>query len=217
MPVPRALDDLPYAGSLEPHHGQLAADGYYDAVHLGNDEFDDCQAGHSRFIECAFTGVSFSGGTLRRSRFNDVWLHGTRWVGTDLAETAWTDATILSSVLAGVESFGAKLRRVVFSECKLNSVNFRTAVLQDVVFDNCVLRDVDWGEATLINVRFPGSTLERAQFAKATMKNVDFRGAPDLGVASGCDAMNGAVIDSGQLMQLAPMLAHTLGITVEDR
>jgi len=36
-------------------------------------------------------------------------------------------------------------------------------------------------------------------------------------VASGGDALSGAVIDTAQLMELAPLLTRTLGITVEDR
>ncbi len=36
-------------------------------------------------------------------------------------------------------------------------------------------------------------------------------------VASGGDAPSGALIDTGQLMELAPLLARTLGSTIEDR
>ncbi len=36
-------------------------------------------------------------------------------------------------------------------------------------------------------------------------------------MASGGDALSGAVIDTAQLMELAPLLTRTLGITVEDR
>ncbi|MET0418263.1 MAG: hypothetical protein ABW022_19800 [Actinoplanes sp.] len=49
------------------------------------------------------------------------------------------------------------------------------------------------------------------------MKKVDFRGARELDVAQGWDALRGAVIDSQQLAEAAPALAQTLGIVVKDR
>ena len=44
---------------------------------------------------------------------------------------------------------------------------------------------------------------------------MDLRGAA-LGITAGYDALRGATIDSLQLMALAPLLAHHLGITVKD-
>jgi hypothetical protein len=37
-----------------------------------------------------------------------------------------------------------------------------------------------------------------------------------LGIEAGYDALRGAIIDSGQLVDLAPALAQALGITVAD-
>jgi hypothetical protein len=44
---------------------------------------------------------------------------------------------------------------------------------------------------------------------------VDLRGA-DLGVSAGHDSLRGAVIDTGQLIELAPAVAQVLGIIVSD-
>jgi hypothetical protein len=44
---------------------------------------------------------------------------------------------------------------------------------------------------------------------------VDLRGAR-LGLSAGFDALRGAIIDSGQLVDLAPELAQSLGIIVSD-
>jgi len=123
------LADLPFAGALRPHQGGLALGEDYDCAHFDQVTFDGADAANSRFLECAFTQVSFQGGQLRRSRFTDVWLRDVRLTGTDLAETEWTDATLVASAAAGAEAFGARLRRVTFHGCKLDSVNFRDADL----------------------------------------------------------------------------------------
>jgi uncharacterized protein YjbI with pentapeptide repeats len=215
--VPRELADLPYASHLEPLRGELETEGTYDTLHADEREFQEPHAGGARFVECAFTSVAFEGGRMRRARFTDVWCHTVRWVGTDLAESGWMDATVVSGMLAGVQAFGATLRRVTFSHCKLDSVNWRSAALREVRFVDCLLRDVDFGEATLTEVSFPGSTLDGVHLRGARLSKVDLRGAASLGIADGVEALRGATIDHGQLLDLAPAFAQALGVTVTSR
>ncbi|SEO97644.1 pentapeptide repeat-containing protein [Actinacidiphila rubida] len=216
--VPEELADLPYADLLQSHTGPLAVEGDYDTVHFDGLAFPGGQAANgSRFLESAVTDCVFDDTDLRRSRFNDLWASGTRFTGVSLAETDWLDSSLTGCSLAGVEAFGAVLRRVVLRRCKLDSVNLRGAALHDVVFEDCVLRDVDFGEATLSGVTFPGSRLEQARFGRATATKVDLRGAVAIDLADGYDSLRGAVISSTQLLDLAPALAATLGIDVEDR
>ena len=110
---------------------------------------------------------------------------------------------------------GAQLRRVTFAGCKLDSVNFRDAALTDVTFDNCLLREVDFGSATLTRTVFTNSRLDRTDFSRVTLDRVDLRGA-ELGITITPDSLRGALITSAQLIAAAPLLAETLGITVDD-
>ncbi|MBQ0987939.1 pentapeptide repeat-containing protein [Streptomyces sp. F63] len=216
LPPPRDLGDLPYADYLEPFGGLLRPEAVHDTLHFDDSSFEDADSGSARFTECAFSSVTFTGGRLRRARFNDVWLHTARLVGTDLAETDWLDAEIVSGSLAGLEMFGAELRRVTFHQCKFDSVNFRTATLRDVAFRDCLLRDVDFGGASLTDTAFPGSDLDGVRFEKARLERTDLRGAVRLGITAGYGSLGGALIDTAQLLTIAPMLAQTLGITVRD-
>lgn len=212
----RELSDLPYYQHLAAHSGELEPGGEYDVAHFADEEFDDLEVGNVTFTECAFSGTIFSGGTFRGAKFNDVWLHNVRVVGSSLAESRWLDAEIRDGAWSGVEQFSASLRRVVFAGCKLDSVNFRAAVFDDVTFDHCTLLDVDFSGAHMSTVRFPGSAVRGARFREASMSDVDFRGASELGVHDGFQSLSGAVIDSGQLIEIAPALASALGITVND-
>ncbi|WP_064458076.1 pentapeptide repeat-containing protein [Streptomyces hygroscopicus] len=215
-PSPRAFDELPFVDHLRPFEGVLAEDGDYDTVRLDGDTFDGAVGDNARFLESAFSMVTFAGGRCRGARFNDVWLDGVRWTGTDLADTGWLDGELIGCVLAGLEMFSTRLHRVTFHRCKLESVNLRTATLRSVRFVDCVLRDVDFGGANLTDVAFPGSALEGVRFGTARMAKVDLREATRLEIAEGHDALRGATIGSGQLAELAPMLAVALGITVRD-
>jgi len=101
VPAPRELADLPYAGALTPHEGGLGTGTEYDTVHFDRSDFGDADGSGSRFLECAFTGVSLHGGRLRRARFIDVWLKDLRMTLSDIAETQWTDATFIGGSVAG--------------------------------------------------------------------------------------------------------------------
>ncbi|MFF7209901.1 pentapeptide repeat-containing protein [Streptomyces sp. NPDC008238] len=215
--APQSLSELPYAEVLEPFgESALGVEERYDTVHFDGLVLGEQEAGGAVFLECAVTDTVLEGGSLRRARFNEVWLQGARFVGTSAAETNWTDVTADSCVLAGVEAFGAVLRRVVFRRCKFDSVNLRAARLHEVVFEDCVLRDVDLGGARLKDVSFPGTALERLRIGRAELDAVDLRGATRLDLADGHDSLRGAVIGSAQLLDLAPALAGALGIVVRD-
>jgi uncharacterized protein YjbI with pentapeptide repeats len=209
--------DLPFADVLEPREGPITAEGDYDTAHLADAEFHDTDGDHARFLESALTSVIFTGGRMRRARFNEVWMHSVRIVGTDLAESDWLDSALVSSSLAALEAWGARLRRVTFSGCKLDGLNLRGADLADVDFVDCTLTGVDFGGATLRAVRFPGSALRDIRLDKATMTKVDLRGATSLELASGYAGLAGATISGTQLIALAPELARELKITVKDR
>jgi uncharacterized protein YjbI with pentapeptide repeats len=209
------VEDLPFAAALEPHVGGLAAGAEYDGVRFDQLTFDEPQAASSRFIECALTGVSVQGGRLPKAQLREVLLRDVRLIATGLGESQWADVMVAESVAAGVEVYGADLRRVTFRRCKLDSVNFRSAVLTEVTFDGCDLRDVDFAGATLTRSAFPGSRLARTDFTGVTMNATDLRGA-ELGIIIGPDSLRGATVSTGQLVYLAPVLAETIGITVND-
>lgn len=82
-------------------------------------------------------------------------------------------------MLAGVQAYEAKLRRVTFRECKVHTLNLRGAALRGVVFDRCELADLDLDGATLTNVSFPGSTARRVSLRTATLTKVDLGELPN--------------------------------------
>ena len=216
MTVPRELADLPYSSYLVAPDGVPVQGDDYDTVHFENMDFSEVQAGNARFTESAFSSVSFGAGLFRRARFNDVWMHTTQLVGTDLAQSRWLDTEIITSVVAGAAMFDAEMSRVTFFGCKLVSVNLRNAKLREIAFVNCTLRGVDFAGATLTKVSFPGSSVEVVEFDKAKMQDVDLRGATTLSIQNGFDSLKGVTIDHSQLVDLAPAFAQVLGVVVKD-
>ena len=215
MPGLPELSDLPFAAHLTPADAGLSPHGDYDTVLFERADFDEPNAASARFLECALSKVSVTGGKLQRAVFRDVWIRDLRLTGTNVSESEWLDVTVLASSLAGAQLFGSQLRRVVFSGCKLDSVNFRAARLHEVRFDHCVLRDVDFADATLTGCAFGGSQLVRTDFSRTRMDRTDLRDA-ELGIIIDAQSLRGAIVSSGQLVALAPVLAQTLGLIVQD-
>lgn len=213
--APEKLADLPYAATLSPHRGPLAADTDYDGAHFDGLDLAGPRGANSRFLECAFTRVTVQDGQFRLARFNDVWLSDVRLTATGLTETTWSDVILAGCVAAGVTVDAAELRRVTFRNCKLDGVNLRSATLTEVSFVDCLLRDVDFGGATLRRCSFPGSQLRAADFSHVTLEQVDLRRA-ELGLIITPGALRGATISPGQLAELAPLLAEHAGLVVAD-
>lgn len=216
MRRPRELNDLPYAPYLRRHDGSLEPGGMYDSVQLRELELTDVDASGVRFLESALTATTISGGSLRAARLSDVWLQSVRLVGTTLAQTQWTDVEMVAGSLAGVQMYAAELRQVSLFGCKLDSVNLRGANLTGVSFIDCVLTEVDLGEATLSDVSFPGSRIERLRLAKAQLSAVDLTEAASVELVDGIDALRGAAITRGQLLDLAEWFAVSAGVVLRD-
>jgi uncharacterized protein YjbI with pentapeptide repeats len=210
------LADLPFARALTAHSDGLIREEAYDGAHFDAETLEDADGSGSHFLECAFTRVSLQGCRLERAEFAEVWLHDVRLIASSLARTSWREVTFTGAVLAGVEAFGSRLRGVTFDRCKLDGVNFRDCDLTDVTFDSCVLRDVDFGGARLTRTAFPQSRLSATILTKVTLSKVDLRGA-ELGIIVDPASLGGAIVTTGQLIDLAPLLAESIGILVQDQ
>ncbi|MFG2354293.1 pentapeptide repeat-containing protein [Streptomyces sp. NPDC048521] len=194
---------------------ELEPDGDYDGLEFREADLAGQDGAGARFMDCALTGCAVDETALGRARVLDSVLTGPRGVGTHLAESTFRDVEVVDARLGGTQLHGAVLERVVVRGGKLDCLNLREARLKDVVFESCVLIEPDFAGARLERVEFIDCALKEADFGGATLTDVDLRGAAPLEVVRGLDRLSGAVISTGQLLDLAPVLAAELGIRVE--
>lgn len=201
---------------LEPFRdGELEPDGDYDGLEFREKDLTGQDGAGARFMDCAVTGCALDETRLHHARILDSVLTGLRGVGTDLAESTLRDVELVDARLGGVQLHGAALERVVIRGGKIDYLNLRKARLKDVVFEGCVLVEPDFGGARLERVEFVDCALKGVDLTGVTLAEVDLRRAAELDIARGVDRLSGAVISSGQLLDLAPVLAAQLGIRVE--
>ncbi|MCT7351588.1 pentapeptide repeat-containing protein [Streptomyces sp. 15-116A] len=195
--------------------GELEPDGDYDGLEFREADLAGQDGGGARFMDCALTGCALDETGLSRVRVLDSVLTGVRGVGTNLAEATLRDVELTDARLGGTQLHGAVLERVLIRGGKIDFLNLRGARLRDVVFEGCVLVEPDFGGARLERVEFVDCTMKGVDLTGATLADVDLRGAAVLEIARGVDRLAGAVISTGQLLDLAPVLAGELGIRVE--
>ncbi len=165
--------------------------------------------------EVKFERINATQAQLVRTGFSDVELAACELIATALPESSWRRVHIKESRCSGIQLQNSTLKDVTFTGCKLNMANFRFAELFNAVFVDCALDEADFYGASLHNVQFKNCTLAKTQFSSARLKQADLR-TSDISGVLGIGSLAGAIIDSMQLVHLAPMLAAELRITVAD-
>ena len=172
-------------------------------------------AGSGRFERVHLEDIDFGESKLRAVKFIDVIAEridaaNGDWAGAQLRCTRFSDAR-----LTGLNFAEARIEEVSFKGCKLDYANFRHSAMKQVSFEDCVLTGADFQGASLDATLFSDCQLVEADFSKAKLSLVDLRGSK-LAFVGSVLGLRGAIIDPLQLMELAPILAQELGITVED-
>jgi len=81
------------------------------------------------------------------------------------------------------------------------------------VFRDCRLEEADFGGASLTDVVFERCELRRASFAGCRNDRLELSGC-NLAELVGVEALRGARMPWGDILQNAPLFAHGLGIRV---
>lgn len=199
---------------LEPHRD-------YDALDFVDGDFTGQDASDARFLECRLQRCCLDGASMRRARLVESVIADCRAASVDLADSTWRESRISGGRLGAVMLAGSTWTGVRVRDAKLGFVNLAGATLEDVVFEACEIGGLDLRAARARSVAFVDSAIDELNVAGATLTTVDLTGAR-LRSLIGVESLRGAIIGTGQLHDLAPLLAAELGIEVradepEDR
>jgi uncharacterized protein YjbI with pentapeptide repeats len=107
------------------------------------------------------------------------------------------------------------LQDVTFLECRIDLVGLRFAKLQRVVFRDCRMSECDLYGASLVDVLFESCDLREATVSAVTLDRVELRGC-DLAGLRGTEALRGARMPWGDVLQHAALFATALGVEIVD-
>lgn len=174
-------------------------------------------------VACA--SLSITGSRVVKTNFSTVEIPGfdvknAVFVGCDMTmanfpEASWHMIELEKGLCSGMQLDNAYLKHTVFRDCKMDLVNFRFAELTNVLFERCVVREMDFYNATLKNVAFVDCEIDAVVFSGSKLQHVDLTRAK-LSEVKNVAAFKGATFSNEQLIYLAPYLAATCGIKVDD-
>lgn len=205
------------ADELVPHDGGPLEAGFdlEDVAIEGEVDVAGGEAGMGRLASVRLDGTVLAGVRLAGLRLLDVAAERVDASNGDWRGAVIRRASFASCRLTGLNLGEAELQDVTFRDCKLDYANLRYARLTHVTFEDCVLLDADCQASEIEATRFDGCRLVGTDLTKATLRTVDLRGS-ELAPTGGTAALAGAIVDSSQLIGLAPALAAEAGITVAD-
>lgn len=168
-----------------------------------------------RATELKFEGLNAAEAKLEKSDFTDIAMFDCELVAANFAEASWRRVLVQNARSTGLQLQTSTFKDVTFDGCKLDLTNFRFAKLKNVCFTGCILDEADFYMAELENVYFRGCSLRKTEFSSAKLKRVDLR-TSDVAEIAGVTSLAGAIIDSVQLVALAPLLATASNIQIRD-
>ncbi|MEU7583762.1 pentapeptide repeat-containing protein [Streptomyces sp. NPDC041068] len=163
---------------------------------------------------CRFENTRFTGTELRRSVLSDSYFDTCDFAQVRARDVSLIRCAITSSRLTGSSWAPGAFRDVRFDACRSDLALFRYSKFNAVVFADCNMQGADFQSAEFNSVRFVKCDLRGAQFSHANMRNVRFEGC-DLSEINGATSFRGATVQGPGSMDLALLIAHETGVTIE--
>ena len=145
----------------------------------------------------------------------DVVVRDVDWAGSKRVGLSLRRIELLRCRLTGAELAESALGDIVFDECRIDLVGLRHAKLERVVFRDCRMGESDFSGASLKDVLFERCELHEATFTAVRLLRVEVRGCNLRGL-HGAEALRGARMPWGDVIDNAGLFAATLGIEVVD-
>jgi uncharacterized protein YjbI with pentapeptide repeats len=193
----------------------LSSGGAVEALVFAELDLSGIDLSGTSFSECDFDGVRAADADLRGARILETRVRRIDVPVFRAPRSTWRDVLVEGGRLGSAELYDSVWNAVRFVGCKLGFVNLRGAVLTDVLFEDCAIDELDLGGARVRRAAFPGTSVGLLDLQRAELADVDLRRV-DLAEIAGAESLKGATVDSGQLAQLAPLLARSMGLKVQD-
>jgi uncharacterized protein YjbI with pentapeptide repeats len=181
----------------------------YDDVVLSHLDLSGAVLDHVQVV-----GLSADEVDLKGARLSEVELDQVNLTVVRAARSQWRDVRVTGRV-GSFEAYEAQWRSVHFVGCKLSFVNLRGAELLDVAFTDCIIEELDLLSAVVRRVRLQDTRVGHLSVRDSQLQDFDLRGAR-LESIDGVLNLRGTTISPDQLQVLAPVMAESLGLSIED-
>ena len=206
-----------------------------DLGRLRDGEADELTAGEMvedlELVEADLSGGDLSALTLLSCRFSEVFANDTDLATARLVDcrlerlsatylhsprSTWRTVELVDSRIGAWELYDADVESVLIEDCRLGFANLAGTAVRDLLIRATRIDELDLSGIDAQRVRFEDCRVGTLRLHGGSLSDIDLRGL-EMTVVNGVGSLAGATISSGQLSELAPLLAQHLGLRVEDR
>ena len=182
-------------------------------------------------VEADLSGADLSALSLLSCRFSEIFANDTDLTAARLVDcrlerlsstylhsprSTWRTVELFDSRIGAWELYDADVESVLIEDCRLGFTNLAGTAVRDVLIRATRIDELDLSGIDAQRVRFEDCQVGTLRLHGGSLSDVDLRGL-EMTVVSGVGSLTGATVSSGQLTELAPLLAQHLGLRVEDR
>ena len=157
---------------------------------------DDTDLSAARLVDC------------RLERLSSTYLHSPR--------STWRTVELTGSRIGAWELYDADIESLLIEDCRLGFANLAGTGMSDVLIRGTRIDELDLSGIEAQRVRFEDCRVGTLRLHGGSLSDVDLRGL-EMRTVSGVGSLAGATVSSGQISELAPLLAQHLGLRVTDQ
>ena len=206
-----------------------------DLSRLRDGEADELTAGEMvedlELVEADLSGGDLSALTLLSCRFSEVFANDTDLAAARLVDcrlerlsatylhsprSTWRTVELIDSRIGAWELYDADVESLLMEDCRLGFTNLAGTTVRDLLIRATRIDELDLSGIDAQRVRFEDCQVGTLRLHGGSLSDVDLRGL-EMRTVSGVGSLAGATVSSGQLSELAPLLAQHLGLQVTDQ
>lgn len=206
-----------------------------DLSRLRDGEADELTAGEMvedlELVEADLSGGDLSALTLLSCRFSEVFANDTDLAAARLVDcrlerlsatylhsprSTWRTVELVDSRIGAWELYDADVESLLMENCRLGFTNLAGTTVRDLLIRATRIDELDLSGIDAQRVRFEDCQVGTLRLHGGSLSDVDLRGL-EMRTVSGVGSLAGATVSSGQLSELAPLLAQHLGLQVTDQ
>ena len=206
-----------------------------DLSRLRDGAADELAAGEMvedlRLAEADLSGAGLSAISLLSCRFSEVFANDTDLAAARLVDcrlerlsatylhsprSTWRTVELIDSRIGAWELYDADVESLLIEDCRLGFTNLAGTTVRDLLIRATRIDELDLSGIDAQRVHFEDCRVGTLRLHGGSLRDVDLRGL-EMRTVSGVGSLAGATVSSGQLSELAPLLAQHLGLRVTDQ
>ena len=206
-----------------------------DLGRLRDGEADELAAGEMvedlELVEADLSGGDLSAISLLSCRFSEVFANDTDLAAARLVDcrlerlsatylhsprSTWRTVELIDSRIGAWELYDADVESLLIEDCRLGFTNLAGTTVRDLLIRATRIDELDLSGIDAQRVHFEDCRVGTLRLHGGSLRDVDLRGL-EMRTVSGVGSLAGVTVSSGQLSELAPLLAQHLGLRVTDQ